>query len=180
LRFFDKRVTPAIPISDGLDLPATVMSLFSKTLGPLGWLFFLLCVAACWYIMGSELDSRAAGEEELHLVGSTIWTTAAQLLMLAFGIFTLFAARHLHVFCFPQTIERALAETWAVFLIAVPVLGMIDRRLERRQYENASEPERAARHRASNFHLLVIVIGVFVVLLTLGALADGYIPTHAG
>ena len=167
------RVTPAIQISDGLDFPATIASLFLKYDGILGWLFFMVCVAGCWYSIGSWLDDRASGDEdeELKLEGFLGWRRISQLVLLVFGLFALVFAHKFHVDDFVDVLERALIQTWGVALVAIPVLGFTHRYLQHRQYARTTETTGHRSSRVSNIQLLIALLAVFVILLGLGILA---------
>ena len=172
------RVTHAIQISDGLDFPATIASLFLKYHGTLGWLFFLVCVAGCWHSIGTWLDDRASGDEdeELKLEAFLSWRRISQLVLLVFGLFALVFAHKFRVYDFVDVLERALIQTWAVFLLAVPLLGIARRRLGQFAHERSTQLGSQARRPLGNFGFFLTVLGTFAVLLTLGILAGPYVP----
>jgi hypothetical protein len=76
-------------------------------------------------------------------------------------------AQGLHISNFIQTIDIALLQTWAVFLIGIPTVGIVRHFLElRRKKESSGSPSRPHR-RISNFRLLETIVGVFAVLVVL-------------
>lgn len=194
-------VSPADPIRTGLDFPAAVWASLTTTFlfdllvpsnfePPSRWgsflshllvgtpvmVYFLLCVAGCWYLIGRLLDRRAAGEEQLKTGSLRNWRGIWQLLVLAFGVFTLLASLHIPIRSFIDTIEKALVQTWAAFLIGVPVSGLAHRLLKRGGHEQPTVPGRRARRPFSNFRLFVITMGVLAALLVLGVLTGPTIP----
>lgn len=192
--FFGK-VSPASPISTGLDFPATLWTSFTTMLltnllspsiaatpsrlasllsrlivGTPAQTYFLLCVAVCWYLIGRRLETRASGKVELKRGGQRIWGVVSQFLILVLGVFTLLLSLHLPIRNFFFTIERALVQTWAVFLIGVPVSGLAHSLLIRSGRGQLTGPGGRARQPFSNFRLFVIVLGTFAALLMIGVL----------
>lgn len=194
---FNARVSPAILISTGLDFPAWLVSismefliggiedlsaavglprlagLLSRLLDrPPTRLIFLLCVACCWYFVGRWLDRRASQEDELKSRGAETWRLTPQLLILALGVLILFYSYHVHIWSFIHTIERALVQSWAVFLIGVPASRLARRLLKLGGREQPTVQGRRAHWPFSNFRLFLIAIGVFAALLILGVLTS--------
>jgi len=174
------RVSPAVPISMALDFPATLLNILTVALletlvgrpltGTQARLFFLLWVAGSWWFIGNWLDRRVAGENQMNpeaLIACPIFPPLA----LALGVFTLLLSFHLHALYFIETMARALLQTWAVFLIALPAIGIIHRYLDHGRSKYSTEREGQARTPVSNFRLFVIAIGVFATLLIMGVLA---------
>ena len=173
-------VSPAVTISFGLDFPATLLSFLTSPLleafvrhqsidgTPEARLTFLLYVAGSWWLIGNWLDHRVAGEDQWK-PESVIW-----FLVLGFGLFAFLFSFHVRVYCFAQTMERALLQTWGVFLIGLPVLAITHRYLEHGRHEHSTEPER--RTPVSNFRMFIVVMGAFAVLLIFGVLAGPFIP----
>jgi len=175
-------VSPAIPIRNGLDFPATLASLLITTawntcsgqmiLGTPARFLFLSCVAGSWSFIGNWFDHRVTEEEQSKLGTLIVCCPVFPPLVLALGLFTLLASFHLHIESFTETIERALLHTWAVFLIGVPVLGIAHPAAEDRRHDQSTKSEQRPRRPISNFRMFMVIIGVFAVLLILGTLTS--------
>ena len=178
-------VSPAVPVSIGLNAPAAflralvlvplglVWGLFSQRSRP-GFpgvqLVFVLFVAGSWYLIGRWLDWRPTRRDQLELSTRSIAREIGQLSVLTLGVFTLAFSFSLHIHYFSETVERALLQTWAAFLIAVPALGIIYPAA--RGIESARRP----RRRISNSQGFIIALGVFAALLILGVLTGPHVP----
>ena len=107
-------VSPAIPLSNGLDFPASLVAVLvtrflgnccgQPVTGTPARFVFLLCVAGTWYLIGRWLDQRAAREAQFTSRSRTSWTILSLLSLLALGVFTLLASFHLHVYCFSDAV----------------------------------------------------------------------------
>jgi len=141
-------VSPAIPISNGLDFPASLVALLVTRFLSRWWgqsitgmpmrLGFLLCVAGCWFLIGRWLDHRAERKAQYTNGRRTSWMIVVLLSVLALGVFTLLASVHLHVYCFSDGVERALVQTWGVLLTGVPAWAIA--RAFRRRYRHEDPP----------------------------------------
>lgn len=169
---FNGGETAAAAISMGLDFPAALLTtvialalegiLRRVVIGTLvGRGVFLLCVAGSWCSIGYWLESRFTTGDRLK-PQSIIWYA-----VLVFGVITLLISFHLRVYCFAQVAQRALLQTWGVFLIGFLVLGIIRSASDAPQ-EPPAETVRRKSQRLSNFRLLVVVLGVFAALLLMG------------
>lgn len=194
---FGIEVSPAGRISTGLDFPAHLWVVLTEEsllyvlpgldlLGGLhvyesfsNWLlgvptqlYFVLSVGGSWYMIGRWLDRRGTAKGQPEPMWRQLWRATWRLLVFGFGgsalLFSLYMRKR--VLSFFDTIEVAMIQTWAVFLIGVPVSGLVRRLLERREDEMPSVGEPLARQQFSNFRLFVILLGVFAVLLILGVL----------
>jgi hypothetical protein len=132
--------------------------------------------AGCWYLIGGWLDRRTCRADELKSGEAGSWGLTPQPLVLALAVFTLLYSYHLHIWSSIHIIERALAQTWAVFLIGVPVSGLARRLLLHGGHERATAPGRHALRPFSNFRLFVITMGIFAALLILGLLTGPTVP----
>lgn len=151
--------------------PSRMASILSSLIvGTPARLVFLLCVVGSWYLIGARMDKRASVEKELKSEPSSVRGLAFQLLVLSFGVIALVFLYQLHFQAFIYNIERALVQTWAVFLIAIPASGLARRLLKRDGHEQLMVPGRGGHRPFSNFRLFIIVLGVFTVLLVLGVL----------
>lgn len=196
---FTGSVSPAKLISSGLNFPAFVFSICVFILivtvevlttfagmprlsrfvtklveGTPDNLIFLLGVVVTWYLVGGWLDRRASQKRELKAGPAVSWVMTPQPLVLALGVLASLYPNFLHVLnlSFVYTIERAFVQTWAVFLIGVPVSGLARQLLIRGKHEKLMATEPAADQFFSNFRLLVIVLGVFAALLIIGVLTS--------
>jgi hypothetical protein len=134
--------------------------------------FFLLCVASSWFFIGNWFDHRAAEEEKSKFGGVIACCPVFPPLVFTLGLFTLLASLHLHIECLTETIERGLLQTWAVFLVGLPVLGITRPAAKDSQHDQSAESRRRPRRPISNFRMSMIVIGVLGVLLILGVLTS--------
>lgn len=170
--------TPAVAIGWALNCPASI----ANTLIGLIWsilsvllpdlpdpplrLSGFLWVAGLWYLIGKWFDRRAGVDDpskpegplsSLILPGLVLFFGALTLL-LSFGF-----SRHGHVGNFIRTIQIALTQTWAVFLMGIPGVGFVRGWLER-----SGKRESSSLHkRISNFRLFEMIVGVFAVLVLL-------------
>ncbi len=85
-------------------------------------LSFLLCVAGLWYWIGYWLDHRMLPGYRLKRP-ALVWYPSLALGFLALcGSFVIRAANQ--IIPSDRTLETVLLQTWAVFLIGIPVLGI--------------------------------------------------------
>jgi hypothetical protein len=177
------KVSPSIPISNGVDFPATLLNLLMTSLVGtiLGHpivctlvhrLVFLLCVAGSWCLIGCWLDYRAKRDGQRRPVKLRPWIAACQLAVLAFGVFTLLFSFHVHPFSFPEVTERALLQIWAAFLIAVPVLGIMYPTADNSRDEYPAESGHRPRRCITNFRGFMIALGLFAGLLIFGVVTS--------
>jgi len=167
--------TPANFISEGLNFPAGFVGvLFFRPLGDhlppsaVIWLLPSLLVAGLWYLIGYWLDRRGQVNDPSRQKG-VLSSVVLPALVLVCGIGTLgysFArAQGLHISNFIQTIYIALLQTWAIFLIGIPAVGMVRYFLEKRRKKESTDSAPRPHTRISNFRLFEMIVGVFVVLL---------------
>jgi hypothetical protein len=124
-------------------------------------IILLLLVAGFWYFIGNWFDRRRAEDlpsKSNGLMSSVVAVFGAVVSLFSFGL-----ARYGHASNFIQTIQIALIQTWAVFLIGIPAVGLVRGWLERRGKIELSDPT----SRISNFRLLEIIVGVFAILVLL-------------
>ncbi|HEV2352364.1 MAG TPA: hypothetical protein VG028_21220 [Terriglobia bacterium] len=139
-------------------------------------MIFLLFVVCCWHLIGRWLDRRKAVKERLKPEVITIWSIIRRLTLFGFGVFTLLFSLHEYPSHFAVVIERALLQTWAVFLIGVPFSGLALRLLKRGGQEQPKAPGSRARRSFGNFRLFVVVLGAFAALLILGVVSGPTVP----
>lgn len=166
--------TPAEVIGLGLEFPASIVAglitvpFGDRLRGPL--LNGFLLVAGLWYLIGNWFDRR--GEVDVPskpkgLLSSFVFPS----FVLAFGAFRLWISfqwnRHGHLANFIQTIQIALIQTWAVFLIGIPAVGIVRDFLDIRREEVSSDSPSLLYRRISNFRLLEMIVGVFAILVLL-------------
>jgi len=162
-------VSPAVPIQIGLDFPATVaemlvVKIYETVSGKLAAVLLirvldLLFVAICWYLIGHWLDGRAARREIKKLAGERIYKRLVPLSLITLGIFTFAVSLHADSACFFDTVQIALLQTWAAFLIGVPFLGFMGPAAQ-----NSVSARFTCRH-MSNFRGFMIALGLFATLL---------------
>lgn len=178
--------TFAVPMRTGLDFPALLLAastggLWEKLWGrpipaPQDLVVFLLWVAACWFLVGWWLDRRAAGKDGLKPELTSNWSMVCQVILIAFGMFTLLFSSQEYPSQFVVIVERALLQTWGVSLIGVPVLAFARRSLGPSGHGQSGALGRPARQPLSNFRLFIIVLGVFAALLVLGVVSGPTVP----
>jgi len=168
---------PASFISEGLDLPALfALNLILMPFGynlparPFTVLLLFLLVAGLWYLIGYWLDRRGQVNEPSRPKG-LLSSVVLPAFVFVCGIATLWysfaRAQSLHISNFIQTIYIALLQTWAVFLIGIPAVGMVRYFLEKSRKKDSADSVSRPHMRLSNFRLLELIVAVFVVLLLL-------------
>jgi hypothetical protein len=169
--------TPASFIGEGLNAPAffvgdLILMPFNDHLParPILLLLLLLLVAGLWYLIGKWLDRRAEADDPPKPKGvlSSVVFPGPVLVCGIYGLWYSFArARGLYISNFIQTIYIALLQTWAVFLIGIPAVGIIRYFLERGRKKALWGSTLRPRRRISNFRLLEMIVGVFATLVLL-------------
>lgn len=129
-----------------------------------------LSEAGLWCLIGSWLDRRVRVNEPATSKG-LLSSVVLPSVIIVCGIGTLwysFARAHsLHISNFIQTIYIALLQTWAVFLIGIPAVGIVRYFVENHRKRDSSDPASRPHARIGNFRLFELIVGVFVVLLLL-------------
>lgn len=125
----------------------------------------LLLVAPFWYLIGTWLDRRSEVNFPSKPKG-LLFTVVFRALVLAFGVFALWLSFDFHrdIYYVVQSIGIALMQTWAVFLIGIPAVGIVRHFLDK-QASFLFTP--SARGRISNFRLFELIVGVFALLVLL-------------
>ena len=170
-------LTAANFISEGLNFPAVFLGVLffiplNDHLPPRAviLLLMLVLVAGLWYLIGYWLDHRGQVSDPSRQKG-VFSSVVLPALVLVCGIGTLgysFArAQGLHISNFIQTIYIALLQTWAVFLIGIPAVGMARHFLGKSRENDSADSLSRPHMRVSNFRLFELIVGVFVVLLLL-------------
>jgi hypothetical protein len=173
--------SPALEIGWGFNYPATLVntligviwSIVSIRLpdlpDPALRLSGFLWVAGLWYLVGRWFDRR--GVDNPSKPKGPLSSVILPALVLFFGALTLFLsfgfARHAHAGNFIQTIEIALIQTWAVFLMGIPAVSIFRPYTRHGSTEESSGSTSCPRRRISNFRLLEMIVGVFATLVLL-------------
>jgi len=171
--------TAANFIGNGLNAPAhlfaSLISMIPLVIGDSlpDWLLRLndlLWVACIWHLIGNWLDHCGDVDDPPEHTG-VLSPLIIQASILAFGVLSLFysfsRADGLHISNFIQTIYIALLQTWAVFLIGIPTVGIARLFLKQvRKRWSSDFPPRPYRP-ISNFRLLEVIVGVFAALVLL-------------
>jgi uncharacterized membrane protein YiaA len=133
---------------------------------PLPQLTVLPLVAAFWYLIGKWLDRRREAND-LSRPGRFLSSPGFQALVLAFGVFALWLSFDFHrdIYYVVQSIGIALMQTWAVFLIGIPAVGIVRHFHDKRRKRESSLSTPSAPTRISNFRLFELIVGVFALLV---------------
>ena len=168
--------TPAVVIGWGLNFPAHIITgliwvIFTDRLPePLLRLNGFLWVAGLWYLVGRWFDRRGGVDDPSKPKGP-LPSVVLPALVLFFGGVTLLLSfgysRHGHAGNFIQTIQIALIQTWAVFLMGIPGMSLIRYYPEGGRKEALSRSTSHPRRCISNFRLLEMIVGVFAILVLL-------------
>jgi hypothetical protein len=134
-------------------------------------------VAGTWCLVGNWLDHRREVKNQPEPEGVIPRYVFPALkvilppLVVLLGLSAFISSYGVHlgqsIENFMQTIQIALLQTWAAFLVGIPAVGIIRYFLERGGKEallgSASRPD----WRISNFRLLEMIVGVFATLVLL-------------
>ena len=170
--------TPASFISEGLDAPAYFVAILVAVpfAGRLPhWLFrlnVLLLVVGVWYSIGNWLDHRGDVDDPSKPTGP-LSSSFFPALVPIFGIAALWLssmrAEAAYMPDLIQAINIALLQTWAVFLIGIPAVGLVRhflKQVRKGKGWSSDFPPRPYRP-ISNFRLLEMFVGVFAALVLL-------------
>ena len=182
--------TPAYCIEWGLNFPATLVNFLigivwscltfflpDLPIWPLWWLAGFLWVAGLWCLVGRWLDRRGGEDAPLKIEGP-LFSIMLPALVFVFGALALWFSlgSRGRIGNFIQSIEVALIQTWAVFLMGIPTVGILRYFLDKIREKEISLSTPTAPTRISDFRLLEMIVGVFAILVLLWLPPDPLFP----